>query len=325
MQSDIPTSLLTILTTDPSIVSQATDILRETCSLMKALCTHDDTRKEMSCAYENGRQFIAMGVVPPLMQLAQAFRNHADMATAALQALRQLVVTEESVKLVAMHGAMSLPAAVYQWDEAPVNLVRAVTGLMRNLCADDERKGKLAHDGTLHLLMKTLAADSNQSDVQFVEHAFACFAAVALRSPSNALMLVNGGAIDQLVRGMTKHADRGSLQRQACLAVRNIAARCKDLRGVILDSGIENMLRVAGRMQEAVDEAYGALRDLQCEVQYVKVNADGTAESMYEHFGQAKPKFNPVYDDTADIDSRIEANATAPFRDEHVHDHNCNH
>ena len=30
-------------------------VVKEGCNLLRGLCLHDDMRKEMSCAYENGR------------------------------------------------------------------------------------------------------------------------------------------------------------------------------------------------------------------------------------------------------------------------------
>lgn len=53
---------------------------------------------------------------------------------------------------------------------------------------------------------------------------------------------------------------------QACLCIRNIAARGPDLRQTMLDEGCEAALRDAGKISGCVDEAYMALRDLRCEV-----------------------------------------------------------
>ena len=68
-------------------------------------------------------------------------------------------------------------------------------------------------------------------------------------------------------------------------------------------------------MQAVVDEAYGALRDLECEVHYVKVNEEGKVEPMYEQFGNTKTKmnFNPVWDEADDFDNRVVQEARAPF------------
>lgn len=59
---------------------------------------------------------------------------------------------------------------------------------------------------------------------------------------------------------------RNSIRQQACLCIRNIAARGPTLRAGMLDEGCESSLREAGKLRGCVDEAYGALRDLECEV-----------------------------------------------------------
>ena len=55
--------------------------------------------------------------------------------------------------------------------------------------------------------------------------------------------------IEILMKCMRRHTDKGAMQRQACLSIRNIAGRCPDLKGVLLDAGAEPLLRAAGRLQ----------------------------------------------------------------------------
>ena len=92
-------------------------------------------------------------------------------------------------------------------------------------------------------------------------------------------------------------------------------------------SGIEPLLREAGKLNYVVDEAYAALRDLNCEVKMVKLQTNEKGEIMqvdnvYEEFGSItssnlnntkKLNFNPVYDDTPNIDTRIQNESKAPF------------
>jgi len=82
---------------------------------------------------------------------------------------------------------------------------------------------------------------------------------MTLRSPTNSTRIVQAGAIDVIVKVMRRHSEKGNVQRQACLAFRNIAARCPDLRSAMLDAGVEPVLRAAGLLQDALDEAYGIL------------------------------------------------------------------
>ena len=137
-----------------------------------------------------------------------------------------------------------------------------------------------------------------------------------------------------VIRAMRRHPSKGALQRQACLAVRNIAARSPALRDELLGAGVEGVLRDAGKLQGAVDEAYAALRDLGCEVQFVKVSSDGQVAAAYEEFGggQKKLNFNPDFDTSNNISDRVSEEAHAPFPNcdaydghDHGHDHGHQH
>jgi hypothetical protein len=324
-------------------------VLQEACTAMRGLCVHDDLRREMSCAYENGRFFISnASTVPALMKHSANFEEQPGLASAALGAARNLITTEEAVKVMAQHGAMSLPRAVLGFEDATVGLVRSLIGVMRNLCADDVRKDKLVSDGTLDMMIAVLSKEKYNTDSLLVEHALACLAAMTLRSPANSTRIVTMGAVEVVVNCMRKYTDKTALQRQGCLALRNIAGRCPELRGNLLDSGVENVLRTAGKYQDCVDEAYGALRDLGCEVHWVKVTEDGKIETAVQQFGatSSKLKFNPVYDETYDLDQRVQTEARAPFArdpddeddsavnpsaggastfDDHDHDHDHDH
>ena len=299
-------------------VDRWTEVTRAACNVMKGLSVADDFRKDMSCAHDNGKYFLASNnTVDSLMGLSQDFRNRPTLASAALSAARNLVTTEEAVQIMVMHGAMSLPLDILGYPEASLPLVRSVLGFMRNLCADDVRKEKLVYDGSMALMVAAMSEGRFADDAALVEHGAACLAAMSLRSPSNSARIVECGAIEVLVKCMRRHSDRVAFQRQGCLAIRNIAARCPELRAILLDAGVEGVLRDAGKFRDSVDEAYAALRDLNCEVQFVKITEDGRVEEAYEQFGGAKKlNFRAVYDDTDDIVERVQNEARAPFADE---------
>lgn len=311
-------------------------VIESACLLMRSLCVHDDLRKEMSSAHDNGRFFInASTLVPALMKLSSEFQIYPSIASAALAAARNLITTEEAVKVMTNHGAMKLPLKILNFPNAPILLVRSLFGVMRNLCADDVRKTKLATDGSLQLMLSTMNSKIYNIDSLLMEHGIACCAAMSLRSPSNSARIVEYGGPQLIVKTMHAFLDKGALLRQGALCIRNIAGRCPEFIMVLLDAGAEAVLRLAGRHQDCVDEAYAALRDLGCEVQYVKVTEDGKIESVFEHFGEKqKLNFNPVWDDRDDFTQRMQNEAKAPFAIDDIHDHNshshkhdehCNH
>ena len=180
----------------------------------------------------------------------------------------------------------------------------------------------------MRLTVAAMSSFERNTDPVLMDHGAACLAAMSLRSPQNAYKIAETGAILVLVSGMRKHPNSGGFQRQCCLCMRNIAARCEDLRPGMLDAQCEEVLRSAGKIQEAVDEAYAALRDLGCEVHKVKISKDGKVEAAYEQFGETKASFKAVYDDDngtavvgaentpglSNIEQRIQEEAHAPFQ-----------
>lgn len=129
------------------------NILVEACNLIRGLCVHDDTRKEMSCAYDNGKFFLVSEFVRSdgevlktfkvLFSFAKLFKDVPLLASASLAAAKQLITSEEAVKVATHHGAMELPLQILSWPESPMSLMRSIAGLMRNMCADDDRKNRL--------------------------------------------------------------------------------------------------------------------------------------------------------------------------------------
>lgn len=309
-----------VATSPEGLASGSTAILlQEACQLVRGLCIHDDYRKEMSSAYENGRFFIKQSnFMQSLVALAKQFRAQPAVAAAALWAARNMVNTEEAVQIISQCGAIDLITDILSWDESSLSLAKSAVGLMRNVCADDVRKDRLVADGTLDLLILAMTKEVYANDYPFMEHALACLACMSLRSPSNSQRIVQTGqSMELVVKTMRRFSDKGALQRQACLLLRNIAARCPELRGQLLDAGVEGVLRSAGRIQGVVDEAYGALRDLEVDVNFVKISSDGsTVEPVYEQFGAApKLQFNPVYDDnTSYLEQRVREEARPPLQ-----------
>jgi len=77
-----------------------------------------------------------------------------------------------------------------------------------------------------------------------------------------------------------------------------------NVRDVFLDLGAEVILRqITGRHQGSVDEAYAALRDLDCQVSMVKFDSEThKATSRVAMFGDVKPKFRAVYEESSALD-----------------------
>ena len=100
--------------------------------------------------------------------------------------------------------------------------------------------------------------------VGIAEHGCGIFTAMSLRQPNNALAIVEANGIHHILTAMKAFPNKVPLQRQGCLALRNIASRLTvETKQVVLDAGAEDVLKlIAARHQESIDEAFAALRDL---------------------------------------------------------------
>lgn len=64
-----------------------------------------------------------------------------------------------------------------------------------------------------------------------------------------------------------------------------------------------------------MDEAYGALRDLKCEVRRLVVDRNtGEVRDAVEEFGKARSCFNPVFESSNELEASIEQAVTEPSK-----------
>jgi len=176
------------------------------------------------------------------------------------------------------------------------NTAGATLGLLRNLCANDEIKSTLCRQ-SLSSILQAMELHSMNPSVQ--EHGCGILAAMSLRNPQNVTMIcqaTRGG--EPIVKAMKAFPLKVPLQRQGCLAIRNMASRATvEGKQMLLDAGVEFVLReIAGRHQESIDEAYAALRDLDCPTVRYTIDQETGKMRGTQLFGEVQSNFRPVYE-----------------------------
>ena len=109
-------------------------------------------------------------------------------------------------------------------------------------------------------MLGVMSADKYAADTMLMEHGAACLAAMSLRQPANAAKIAQVGGVEIMVKAMRRHEKAGGVQRTMQSMHPKYRWSLSKLHQVLLDAGCEDALRLAGRLQDAVDEAYGALR-----------------------------------------------------------------
>jgi len=263
--------------------------------------------------------------------------RHQELLCESLAALRAMAIDNDIVQNMIALGILDtvrdaleiiVQVAISTQDESSsstskLGLATATLGLVRNLSANDEVKTTICKSSLPSILQvmqhyldddkkSTISSESSKSSHSsrrtnghaiLQEHACGILAAMALRQPQNAHAIVEEGGHVLIFQAMRAFPDKVTLQRQGCLAVRNIASRLVRLsydedKNKLLDAGAEDVLQnIAGKHPASAEEAYAALRDLGCDPQMFQLDKYGnTTRSMTEAFGTVKSNFRPVYE-----------------------------
>ena len=141
--------------------------------------------------------------------------------------------------------------------------------LLRAVAGNDDVKRIIGERGGIELIIDTMQSQLRSEKV--IEQGSAAIAALTLKTPTNATLVVAAGGPHVIVKTMYMHPEAVKLQRQACMAIRNIVVRNPELRDAVLGEGAESALNQAlqkhGRCK---DEAKAALRDLGCKVELIE-------------------------------------------------------
>lgn len=255
------------------------EALQAACAVLCALTTADDDTLPASRAFPNARQLAKEGAA---LQLVAALQSHDQLpqeATVALaNALRQVAANEEICQEVAGAGGVQLALKVLEAGLADAILARALCSLLRQLVSSDGNKSLLVDAGGIELLGRLLATHGRSPAV--LEQALGLLTNLTLRNPEAAEKALDCGCLDavlELMRVMLAAGASGygssangkenrgttAAQRQACMALRNIAVRSPDVRAALLDKGAEMLLRqVKAAYPACADAGSAALRDL---------------------------------------------------------------
>lgn len=280
-------------------ISRDESVLVNATRLLSVLCKFDDFREAkgmepiVSSAHDHVLEFAQRGAVPILYKLATSDVSPI-LLESTLSALRVLAIQDTIVQSMVAVGVLDLVETTLYSE----NCAGATLGLIRNLCANDEVKTTLCNASILRGMLA--AMEGGNAIVQ--EHACGTMAAMALRKPRNAVLIVeqHGGHL-HILAAMRQHGIL--VKRQGALALRNLASRSPALKEVLLDAGAEEVLREAGKHQGCVDEAYAALRDLGCSVQVLQVKENGNTVERTRMFGDSKPNFRPVFEASKTLDA----------------------
>jgi hypothetical protein len=289
----------------------------QACRLISTIGKFDDFRTPStntslpttSCAHEAAMAFYKHDAVPILYTIVHECMNETtttDNTTALLEtslsALRVLAIQHDIVESMVEVGVLDLiPTILVEYCKS-LTILAATLGLIRNMCAHDVVKTQVCRpNGILQTILTAMQRYPQHEQIQ--QHACASMAQMALRHPHNSRFIVeNVHGHVLIIQAMKHHTQNAVIQRQGALAIRNLASRCPKggaIHHALLNAGAEPVLREAGKHQSSVDEAYAALKELNCSVKVYKVDEQGKTVERTTMFGEAKLNFRPVLEESS--------------------------
>ena len=241
---------------------------KEICLLLTILCKFqagsepqpkDGEEPIVSSAHANVLELHKCGAVSALHKLARVAEEE-ELQEAFLGALRVMAIDNDVVQNMVAVGILdTVGTSMERSDKVSSDLAAASLGLLRNLCANDEVKTSVCKKslGSILHIMQT-----HESHASVQENGCGILAAMSLRNPQNAVSILEANGASFILKAMRAFPDKVPLQRQGCLALRNMAVRLTDpQKQVLLDAGTENVLKdISSKHQGSIEEAVSFLQ-----------------------------------------------------------------
>lgn len=238
-------------------------LLSETLHVIRKMTLDDDIRMEFGRAHDHAKELGAQ-MLEPLTNLLKE-NTQPPLVSELMLTIASLLVRHELCKMVADCGVDCL-FTVLADNYDNVNVVQQADKLITALAGNDDVKRDLVKSGIVPIVVPILSRHSSNAAATALT--LKCIAALSLREPTHGQQFIDNGAPEAIIECMKVHPHNASVQKNACWAIRNMVARCRDQNVKFLELGVESILNSA---YEKFAEDFGfdiksALRDLECDV-----------------------------------------------------------
>uniref|UniRef100_A0A7N0VD33 LRRK2 ARM repeat domain-containing protein n=1 Tax=Kalanchoe fedtschenkoi TaxID=63787 RepID=A0A7N0VD33_KALFE len=241
---------------------QKTSLIHSIYDAIRVLLTPDDTRVVASQVYGYARRFAKIGIAGALVDLLHEGITSPSLVSASI-ALKSIAVNDEICKSVAESGGIDavLRCINDSGEQRNETVAKACCSLLSKLAGSDGNKSDIVAKGGMDELIKLATRFSDDPTV--LQEIISIFWVLCLRSPENASRAIESGAGDLVIQAMENFPAASQLQKSSCLMIRNLTVRNPENRTILLNNGIEKLIRKAKETHHSCKNAAAdALRDL---------------------------------------------------------------
>jgi hypothetical protein len=270
-QAFVKAGLIEVALRAAEIHSGSNSVVVQAMKATMALVRDDDPRVPFGKANEHASKIAQDhdGLKRILNVLGKCFGiESSSPATAAeiFRTLSQLASRDEFCKEIVDLGCLDFVLPALERHGATETVAHTGCSLLRAVAGNDEVKKIIGERGGIGLIIDTM--EGNLRSEKVAEQGSAALAALALKTPANAIAIAASNGPHVIVKTMYMHPTALKLQRQACMALRNVVVRNPELIDTVLGEGAESAINIClSSHKECKDEAKAALRDLNCKVE----------------------------------------------------------
>ncbi|XP_057502527.1 uncharacterized protein LOC130786264 [Actinidia eriantha] len=229
---------------------------------VRILLTPDDNRVVASQVYGYARRFAKIGIAEALVDSLKEGISSPSLVSATIT-LKAVAVNEEICRSIADCGGVDavLRCIDDSGEQGNNTVARVCCSLLSKLAGSDTNKSAIVEKGGMDKLIKLAARFSDDPSV--LQEIMSIISVLSLRSPDNAARAIEAGAGDLAIQAMQSFPGAHQMQKNSCSMIRNLVVRNPENRTLLLNNGIEKIIRKAKENHESCKEAAtDALRDL---------------------------------------------------------------
>eukprot|EP00898_Chlorokybus_atmophyticus_P000992 jgi/Chlat1/1894/Chrsp145S00774 len=243
----------------------AQPLIHSICDAIVGITSDDDQNAMASKAFAHARELAKEGAALSLLAALRVATGagseglSTDCISTICNALRKVAANDEICREIASAGGVEELLGLLA-DKARTEplLARDALGLLRQLAGSDAVKGAVTTFGGIPLALACMQWHIGDAA------GFAMLAAVTLRNPEGAQAVMEADGAAVVFMCMQQQEMSAAVLRQACLLIRNLVVRSEAHRPILLETGVEQLIRRAkwAHPAECKDVGSAALRDL---------------------------------------------------------------
>ncbi|NWU36688.1 ARMC6 protein, partial [Hylia prasina] len=204
------------------------DVVRAAASALRVMTFDDDIRVPFGHAHDHARMIVLEhDGLRVLIEAAKAFTDNSGVLSELCATLARLSVRNEFCQEIVDLGGLNLMVTLLADCMEHPDVVRQVLGAIRALAGNDDVKDAIVDAGATELIV--LALRQHLGNPQVCEQGCAALCMLALRKPHNCGVIVRGGGALAALQAMRAHPREVAVQKQACMLIRNLVSRSRDL------------------------------------------------------------------------------------------------